>query len=174
MKIIQKIFCLLLACIYSYKLNTQTLYPKVISVNANSKAMEGIQWDWSFGEQLLVTPLYGEKNFIITTGFLQNEWGVGVNFKPLELRSPFKIGPNPMIHNVIINSDQSGIIISSIEIINTQGQLLKMVQGPFSGIQFEQNLSLVSANTGIYFIVIHYVVGNSILKKQIFKIIKQQ
>ena len=56
---------------------------------------------------------------------------------------------------------------------NAQGQFLKIVEGPWSGIDFEQNLSFASANTGIYFIVIHYVVGNSILKKQIFKIIKQ-
>ena len=56
---------------------------------------------------------------------------------------------------------------------NMQGQLLKIIEGPWSGIQFEQNLSFASVNTGIYLIVIHYVVGNSILKKQIFKIIKQ-
>jgi hypothetical protein len=56
---------------------------------------------------------------------------------------------------------------------NQQGQLLKIVEGPWSGIQCEQTLSFTSVNTGIYFIAIHYVVGNSILKKQIFKIIKQ-
>jgi len=56
---------------------------------------------------------------------------------------------------------------------NEQGQLLKIVQGPFSGIQFEQTLSFASVNTGIYFVAIHYVVGKSNLKKEIFKVIKQ-
>jgi hypothetical protein len=142
-------------------------------VNADSKALEGIIWDWSFGELLLVNTLYADKNFLLTTGFLQNDFGVGVDFKVLELSTLFKIGPNPIVQNLKIKSDQSGIIISKVEMINEQGQLLKIVQGPFSGIQFEQTLSFASANTGIYFIVIHYVVGVSILKKQIFKIIKQ-
>jgi hypothetical protein len=65
------------------------------------------------------------------------------------------------------------MIISKIEMSNAQGQLLKIIQGPWSGIQFEQTLSFASVNTGIYFIAIHYVVGKSILKKQIFKVIKQ-
>ena len=154
-------------------LNAQTKYPNIISVNADSKALEGIIWDWSFGEQLLVNTLYSNKNFLLTTGFLQNDFGVGVDFNILETTTPFKIGPNPFIKNLKIHSDQSGIQISKIEISNDQGQLIKIIQGPWSGIQFEQTLSFASVNTGIYFIAIHYVVGKSILKKQIFKVIKQ-
>ena len=154
-------------------LNAQTKYPNIISVNADSKALEGIIWDWSFGEQLLVNTLYSNKNFLLTTGFLQNDFGVGVDFNILETTTPFKIGPNPFIKNLKIHSDQSGIQISKIEISNDQGQLIKIIQGPWSGIQFEQTLFFTSANTGIYFIAIYYVVGNSILKKQIFKVIKQ-
>ena len=154
-------------------LNGQSKYPTIINLSADSKKIEGIIWDWSFGEQLLVNTLYSDKNFLLTTGFLQNDFGVGVDFKILETTTPFKIGPNPFIKNLKIHSDQSGILISKIEINNAQGQLLKIIQGPWSGIQFEQTLSFTSANTGIYFISIHYVVGKSILKKQIFKVIKQ-
>ena len=165
---------LVILLINSYKSKAQTGYPNIISVNADSKLIEGIIWDWSFGEQLLVNTLYSDKNFIITTGFLQNDFGVSINFKIIELTNPFKIGPNPVVQNLKISSDQSGIVISKIEMINEQGQLLKFVQGPFSGIQFEQNISFASANTGVYFIAINYVVGNSILKRQIFKLIKQR
>jgi hypothetical protein len=173
MKSINLIVGLMLTSFSCYNLNAQTKYPNVISVSADSKGIEGIIWDWSFGEQLFVNTLYSSKNLMLTTGFLQNEFWVGVNFKILETTTPFKIGPNPIVQNLKINSDQSGIIISKIEMSNMQGQLLKMIEGPWSGIQFEQNLSFASVNTGIYLIVIHYVVGNSILKKQIFKIIKQ-
>lgn len=161
------------AFFFNFSLNAQTKYPNIISVSADSKTIEGIIWDWSFGEQLLVNTLYSDKNFLLTTGFLQNDFGVGVDFKILETTAPFKIGPNPFIKNLKIHCDQSGILISKIEMSNAQGQLLKMIAGPWSGIQFEQTLSFTSANTGIYFIAIHYVVGNSILKKQIFKVIKQ-
>ena len=173
MKSINVIVGLMLTSFYCYNLNAQTKFPNIISVSADSKTIEGIMWDWSFGEQLLVNTLYSDKNFLLTTGFLQNDFGVGVDFKILEKITAFKIGPNPIVQNLKINSDQSGIIISKMEVSNAEGQLLKIIAGPWSGIQFEQNLSFASANTGIYFIVIHYVVGNSILKKQIFKVIKQ-
>ena len=163
----------MMALFCSDTINAQTKYPTIINLSADSKQIEGIIWDWSFGEQLLVNTLYSEKNFLLTTGFLQNDFGVGVDFKILETTTPFKIGPNPFIKNLKIHSDQSGILISKIEMSNAQGQLLKIIQGPWSGIQFEQTLFFTSANTGIYFIAIHYVVGNSILKKQIFKVIKQ-
>ena len=162
-----------MALFCSDTINAQTKYPTIINLSADSKQIEGIIWDWSFGEQLLVNTLYSDKNFLLTTGFLQNDFGVGVNVKILETTTPFKIGPNPFIKNLKIHSDQSGILISKIEMSNAQGQLLKIIQGPWSGIQFEQTLSFTSANTGIYLISIHYVVGKSILKKQIFKVIKQ-
>jgi hypothetical protein len=173
MKTLLKVVYLMLASFCSCSINAQTKYPSIINLSADSKQMEGIIWDWSFGEQLMVHTLYSSKNLILTTGFLQNDFGVGVDFKILETTTPFKIGPNPLIQNLKIHSDQSGMIISKIEMSNAQGQLLKIIQGPWSGIQFEQTLSFASVNTGIYFIAIHYVVGKSILKKQIFKVIKQ-
>jgi hypothetical protein len=173
MKSIYIVVHLLLAFCYCFTLNAQAKFPNIISVNANSKQIEGILWDWSFGEQLLVNTLYSDKNFLLTTGFLQNDFEVGVDFKILETTTPFKVGPNPLIKNLKIHCDQSGILISKIEMNNAQGQLLKIILGPWSGIQFEQTLSFTSTNTGIYFIAIHYVVGRSILKKQIFKVIKQ-
>ena len=173
MKTLLKVVYLMMALFCSDTLNAQSKYPTIINLSGDSKLIEGIIWDWSFGEQLLVNTLYSDKNFLLTTGFLQNDFGVGVDFKILETTTPFKIGPNPFIKNLKIHSDQSGILISKIEINNAQGQLLKIIQGPWSGIQFEQTLSFTSANTGIYFISIHYVVGKSILKKQIFKVIKQ-
>jgi hypothetical protein len=174
MKTPLKVVYLMLASFCSYTINAQIKYPSIINLSGDSKQIEGIIWDWSFGEQLLVQTLYSNKNLILTTGYLQNDFGNGVNFKILETTTPFKIGPNPFIKNLKIHSDQSGIQISKIEISNDQGQLLKIIQGPWSGIQFEQTLFFTSANTGIYFIAIHYVVGNSILKKQIFKVIKQK
>ena len=173
MKTLLKVVYLMMALFCSDTINGQTKYPTIINLSGDSKLIEGIIWDWSFGEQLLVNTLYSDKNFLLTTGFLQNDFGVGVDFKILETTTPFKIGPNPFIKNLKIHSDQSGILISKIEMNNAQGQLLKIIQGPWSGIQFEQTLSFTSANTGIYFISIHYVVGKSILKKQIFKVIKQ-
>jgi hypothetical protein len=173
MKTLLKVVYLMLASFCCYTINAQTKYPTIINLNGNSKQIEGIIWDWSFGEQLLVQTLYSSKNLMLTTGFLQNEFWVSIDLKELDLITPFKIGPNPAVQFLKIYSDQSGILISKIEMRNEQAQLLKLILGPFSGIQFQKTISIASVNTGTYFIVIHYVVGNSILKKQIFKVIKQ-
>ena len=81
MKIIYKVVDLLLASFYSFTLNAQTKFPTIINLSGDSKQIEGIIWDWSFGEQLLVNTLYSDKNFLLTTGFLQNDFRVGVDFK---------------------------------------------------------------------------------------------
>ena len=103
MKSIYIVVDLLLASFYSFTLNGQTKFPTIINLSGDSKQIEGIIWDWSFGEQLLVNTLYSDKNFLLTTGFLQNDFGVGVNFKILETTTPFKIGPNPFIKNLKIS-----------------------------------------------------------------------
>ena len=105
MKTLLKVVYLMLASFCSCSINAQTKYPSIINLSADSKQMEGIIWDWSFGEQLMVHTLYSSKNLILTTGFLQNDFGVGVDYKLLALTSPFKIGPNPFIQNLKINSD---------------------------------------------------------------------
>ena len=116
MKTLLKVVYLMLASFCSYTINAQTKYPSIINLSGDSKQIEGIIWDWSFGEQLLVQTLYSNKNLILTTGYLQNDFGNGVNFKILETTTPFKIGPNPFMQNLKIHSDQSGMIISKIEI----------------------------------------------------------
>ncbi len=153
-------------------LAAQNGYPATINVTGHSMTTGTITWDWSLGEPLMLPTTILPTHIFINTGFLQNDFGMGIDNKILELTSPFKIGPTPVIQNLKIISNQNGIVISKLEVLNQHGQLFKIVQGPFSGIRFEHSISFASANTGIYFIVIHYVVELSISKLKVFKIIK--
>lgn len=164
--------CFLILFIHSHTLIAQYPYPSALNPSSHSTTIGAISWDWSLGEQIMVQTLRSEHGYIISTGFLQNDLGQGVDYKLLAESMPFKIGPNPIQQNLRISSDQNGIVISSIEIRDAQAKLFKRVQGPFSGIQFEHTISFISANTGLYFILINYVVGTSISKTKVFKIFK--
>jgi len=156
----------------SNTLEAQNGYPATLNVTGNSISTGMVRWDWSFGEPFMLSAFNPNKNICINTGFLQNNFEVGVDFEKIELNTPFKIGPNPVIQNLKINSNQNGIVISKIEIVNEYGYVFKIIHGPFSGIQFEQLISFDSVNTGTYFILIHYVVETLFPKIKVFKVIK--
>ncbi|MGI9139470.1 MAG: hypothetical protein ACR2IM_10565 [Sediminibacterium sp.] len=150
----------------------QNGYPATINVTGHSLSTGTMNWDWSLGETLMLQTTNSPSLICINTGYLQNDFGIGIDHKILESNTTFKIGPNPVNQVLKINSNQNGIVILKVEILNQDGQLYKILQGPFSGIQFEQTISFASANTGSYFIVIYYVVGNSFSTMKVFKIIK--
>ena len=82
------------------------------------------------------------------------------------------IGPNPTLDRINIFCDELGIIITSIQVADAFGQSKKLWEGPFSGVNFKTQVSMLSVNTGIYFIVIHYIVDNKFNKIKTYKIIK--
>ena len=150
----------------------QNGYPATFNINGHSTNSGLNTWAWSFGEPLMILTPNKSTNIFINTGYLQNDFTTGIDLKQIEFVSPFKIGPCPVLQNLNIKSNQNGVVIARIEIRNEQGVLFKMIQGPFSAIHFEQYISFTSASTGIYFILIHYVVDNSFSKTNVFKIIK--
>ena len=155
------------------KLEAQNGYPTSINVTGYSTTKGEVTWDWSVGEPLMLSMINSNQSIFIYTGYLQNDFSVGIDLTIFERASPFKIGPNPVIQNLKINCNQNGMVITKIEVCNEQGQIYQSIPGPFSAIGFEQAITFNSANTGIYFIMIHYVVDYSFSKMNVFKIIKQ-
>jgi len=76
------------------------------------------------------------------------------------------------LDRINIFCDELGIIIKRIQIADAFGQTKQVHEGPFSGVNFKKQIPLVSVNTGIYFIVIHYIVDNKFNKIKTYKIIK--
>jgi len=147
--------------------------PYAFNVNGQTKYIEPYSWDWSFGEGLIVNSLYSKNQFLITPGLLQNNFIMENNVTIVDsIGIHFLIAPNPVKNLLKISIAQLGIMISKIEIFHQQGKEFQIIKGPFSGIHFYQEISFASANTGIYIVVIHYVVANSLSKTKVFKIIK--
>ncbi|MEI6189868.1 MAG: hypothetical protein WCP61_05540 [Chitinophagia bacterium] len=151
----------------------QNMDPYTFNVNGHTKFIEPYSWDWSFGEGLIVNTLYASNQFLITAGMLQNNFLMDYNVHIVDsIGIHFSIGPNPVKNKLIISAAQLGLAIIRIGIYHEQGKEYQVIEGPFSGIHFYQEIPFASANTGIYIVVINYVVANSLSKTKVFKIIK--
>ena len=91
---------------------------------------------------------------------------------PANFDFKLKWGPNPVSTTVWLSCKQAGIDIISINITNSDGNKIQNIEGPYSGLDFSKRISFASANTGIYFIAIHYIVANKFTQVKILKIIK--
>ena len=177
-----KIYFLFSLLFISCFTQAQILDPSIINtaggnINIYSKTNQvKNNWtlDWSLGESLATQAWQLKNKLIYSTGFLQPALMLNPAFThPANFDFNLVWGPNPVSTTVWLSCQQAGIDIMSIHIMDNYGNKIQNIKGPFSGLHFSKQIPFASANTGIYFIVIHYVVGNSILKKQIFKIIKQ-
>ena len=142
------------------------------NVNSSKIQDEKIGMIWSFGETIFTQTLVHPTGFIITGGLLQPNGSMNTGaFNSIE---NIKIGrgPNPTLDRINIFCDELGIIITSIQVADAFGQSKKLWEGPFSGVNFKTQVSMLSVNTGIYFIVIHYIVDNKFNKIKTYKIIK--
>lgn len=164
---------LLLCLSLAQNAHGQNKDPYAFNVNGHTKYGEPYSWDWSFGEGILVNTLISKSQFLITAGLLQNNFLMENNINIVDsIGMRFSIGPNPVKNKLIITIAQLGLVISKIEIFTQQGKPYLIIQGPFSGLHFCQEITFASANTGIYIVVLHYVVANSLSKTKVFKVIK--
>jgi hypothetical protein len=164
---------LLLCLSLAQNAHGQNKDPYAFNVNGHTKYGEPYSWDWSFGEGILVNTLISKSQFLITAGLLQNNFLMENNINIVDsIGIHFLIAPNPVKNLLKISIAQLGIMISKIEIFHQQGKEFQIIKGPFSGIHFYQEISFASANTGIYIVVLHYVVANSLSKTKVYKVIK--
>ncbi|MEY4051527.1 MAG: hypothetical protein RIR64_512 [Bacteroidota bacterium] len=129
--------------------------------------------DWSLGETISINTLYSSQNWMITTGVLQNEI---VHYFSLDQIDSFGnqiyVGPIPVKESLHVWTNQNNITIQKMIISDQWGRIQIKVEGPFSGLYFNQQIPFTSANTGIYFLMIYYVAGQSMTRIKICKVIK--
>ena len=151
----------------------QSIDPRASTIIGQSKAIDGFLFDWSLGESILVNTLYSTCNFIISTGQLQASVSSTYYFKYMDsIGVKISIGPNPVKNNLTISAAQQGLQIENMLVVDEWGHTILNLTGPFSGLNFKKSISFSSVNTGLYFVVLNYIVSNSIKKSQVFKIVK--
>lgn len=129
--------------------------------------------DWTLCEPFAVQTWCSKNKIIFSTGFLQPSLMLNPAFNSPE-SFDFNLiwGPNPVMNYVELSCKQAGVEIMNIQVIDHYGNKIQNIKGPFSGLHFSKQISFASANTGIYFIAIHYIVGGKFSQMKIIKIIK--
>lgn len=147
---------------------------KNILIYSKENSKKKINWilDWNIGETLATESWCIKNKLMVSSGFLQPKLLISSSILNAS-NDNFNLiwGPNPVNNYIQLASHQLGIDILSIEVKDAYGNIIQQFKGPFSAIYFSKKISMASANTGIYFIVIHYfaITTNKI---KIIKVIK--
>ena len=129
--------------------------------------------DWSLGEAFSIITIVSKTNALYTTGFLQGMVDPLVQFSSANnWENSFQLGPNPIFQNSWLRVNDANLRITKLELLNSAGQIIQVMTGPFSGIHFSKQIPMGTANTGNYFLLIYYVVGELYLKMKIIPITK--
>jgi hypothetical protein len=172
------LFCLLFISCFT---QAQILDPAIINtaggnINIESKTNQvKNNWilDWSLGESIATQTWQLKNKLIYSTGFLQPALMLNPAFNsPASFDFNLVWGPNPVINYVGLSCKETGIDIISISVMDRYGNKIQNIKGPFSGLHFSKQISFASANTGIYFIAIHYIVAGKFSQMKIIKILK--
>ena len=150
---------------------TIKLDPSIINNNGGSFLMQGFMMDWSIGG-LANTLVYKEKaTTILSIGFLQNAYDIRAVYNDINnFGLQIKIGPNPFYNDLYFYCKQDGIVIDAIRLFDGQGNLIKNIKGPFSGLQFEKHISIPKLSNPTCYVQIQYVVANKYTSARIYKL----
>ena len=173
MKIMKHAIAIYIVLFLTKKIQAQTVFIPFVNVNSGTAKLGNSSIYWSFGETAMVNTLVNENGLILSAGLLQPTINVSDAFSFLHINDlKLIVGPNPVNNNCTLFCNQLNVFIESIQVTDAFGQLKQIFKGPFSGINFKMQIPFVSVNTGIYFIVIHYIVDNKFYNIKTYKIIK--
>jgi len=176
-----KIYFLFYLLFVNYFTQAQILDPAIINTAggkmdiASTTNQANINWmlDWSLGEPFAIQNWCSKNKIVFSIGYLQPSLLLNPELiRPGAFDFKLRWGPNPVSTTVWLYCKQAGIDIMSIHVMDNYGNKIQNIKGPFSGLHFSKQISFASANTGIYFISIHYIVANKFTQVKILKIIK--
>ncbi len=169
----KKVILIFIVLIISSTIQGQAFFIPFVNINSGNTQLANTSYHWSFGETTLINTLVNQNGLIITGGLLQPNIHSHYTLSSTAINElKLVIGPNPVNNNFNLYCNQLNVFIESIRVTDAFGQLKKVIKGPFSGVNFKMQIPFLSANTGIYFIVIHYIVDNKFYNTKTYKLIK--
>jgi hypothetical protein len=130
-------------------------------------------FDWSLGEPFAIQIGSSKNKIVFSIGFLQPNLMLNPELiRPRAFDFKLNWGPNPVANYLLLSCKQAGIDIIRINIVDSDGNEIQKIEGPYSGLDFSKQITFASVNTGIYFIAIHYIVAMKFKQVKIIKIIK--
>lgn len=154
-------------------LQGQYLDPFCQNILSGSKPTGDITLDWNIGEPLSAATIVSKNNIMLTSGFLQNQNEAIRTFKNIDsFKLKILIGPNPIQENFTISCTQDGLDILCIKIIDAFGNSIQEIKGPYSGLNFQKNINLLSENKGIYYVIVNFILTGKFTANKVFKLLK--
>jgi hypothetical protein len=148
-------------CTCQVGISTQHIDPYAINVTGHSVQFNALQIDWSMGEAPMIHTLFYDKNYILSTGFLQSIYAPLHLYHQLDSFAFYiKVGPNPFSRKIIVQSKVAEVIITSIQLFDFQGNVIYKLTGQFSGINFFHEINVEKLLFPICFLSIGYFIPN--------------
>jgi hypothetical protein len=139
----------------------------------NTYQFNNIALDWSVGETPLIQVLDLQKQYQLSTGFLQGSYYPQLLYQQLDSFSiQIKVGPNPFTNKIIIQSKVDELTITSIQLMDFQGNRLYSSSGLFSGIHFYKEILVRKLVVPICFLEIKYPISDHIYKSKYLKLLQ--
>ena len=147
--------------------------PYTLNVMGNTYPFNHISLDWSVGEAPLVQILDLQKQYQLSTGFLQGSYYPQLLYQQLDsFAIQIKVGPNPFSNRIIIQSKVDDLTITSIQLIDFQGSKLYNSSEQFSGLQFYKEIIIKKLIVPVCFLEIQYTISDHIYKSKYLKLIQ--
>ena len=151
----------------------QQLDPFCQNIGSGASETSSLLLDWNIGESLSTMTYQSKTSLLWTCGFLQNKNDALATYKNLDsFKLNIIIAPNPIQNNFTITCSHEGIEILQIKITDAFGNCLQEIKGPYSGLDFKKRLRLNAESTGIYYVIIHYLIGGTVNSYKISKLLK--
>lgn len=141
--------------IISVNAKAQTLSPTIINSTGGTAIINGIIYDYSFGEMTMISTLYSPK-LIVTQGLLQTKTdtaAVGIATNQLVMPT-FIIYPNPAQQLINFESECNAGGKLQYELIDAAGKLIVSKQVPVVAGKNKESIDLTKISAGMYLLKI--------------------
>jgi hypothetical protein len=134
--------------------------------------------DWNFGE-VFSSPLTDNQKLLITTGFLQSKVVQKILLPALDSllaldkdNTLLAIFPNPVVDQFFVKNIHPLFKITEMNIYDIKGNLIKIIEEPFSTPIFNKNIQVSNLSSGQYVLMVKYIINQKYYRAKIFKIVK--
>lgn len=145
--------------------NSTSSYPKLdpwtINSSGHKASLSAFTLDWNLGDFAHSIHFSNNEISFVTTGYLQSSYPTLLLKEKLDsILLQVKLGPNPFKNTILISCNQDALTIDAILLFDEQGNRLVQVKGPFSGVHFEQRITVSPLKKAYCFIQIQFTLGN--------------
>ncbi len=156
------------------------IFKDPVTVNASSGLYKNMfeLVDWNFGE-VFASSLTDNQKLLITTGFLQSKEYQKILLPSLDSlldldkdNSLLSIFPNPVSDQFYVKNIQPLFKITEMNMYNINGNLIKIIEEPFSTPIFNKKISVSNLPSGEYVLMVKYIINQKYYRAKLFKIVK--